>query len=31
MLYIDNALMIFDNIAGHRQTPEDACPAIVII
>nr|DAW04930.1 MAG TPA: hypothetical protein [Caudoviricetes sp.] len=31
MLYIDNALMIFDNIAGRRQTPKDACPAIVIV
>nr|DAU30041.1 MAG TPA: hypothetical protein [Caudoviricetes sp.] len=31
MPYIDNSLMIFDDIADHRQTPEDACPAIVII
>nr|DAQ84061.1 MAG TPA: hypothetical protein [Caudoviricetes sp.] len=31
MLNIDNSLMIFDGIAGHRQTPEDACPAVVIV
>nr|DAL52932.1 MAG TPA_asm: hypothetical protein [Caudoviricetes sp.] len=31
MLYIDNALMIFDAIFNHRQTPKDACPAIVIV
>nr|DAP13517.1 MAG TPA: hypothetical protein [Caudoviricetes sp.] len=31
MLYIDNSLMIFDVIADHRQTPEDACPAVVIV
>nr|DAZ03354.1 MAG TPA: hypothetical protein [Caudoviricetes sp.] len=31
MSYIDNSLMIFDVIANHRQTPEDACPAIVTI
>nr|DAD71335.1 MAG TPA: hypothetical protein [Siphoviridae sp. ctbQZ1] len=31
MLYIDNSLMIFDGIADHRQTPKDACPAIVTI
>ena len=31
MPYIDNSLMIFDGIADHRQTPEDACPDIVTI
>nr|DAW61180.1 MAG TPA: hypothetical protein [Caudoviricetes sp.] len=31
MPYIDNAPMIFDNITDHRQTPEDACPAVVIV
>nr|DAT89450.1 MAG TPA: hypothetical protein [Caudoviricetes sp.] len=31
MPYIDNSLMIFDGIADHRQTPEDACPAIITI
>nr|DAZ46398.1 MAG TPA: hypothetical protein [Caudoviricetes sp.] len=31
MSYIDNSLMIFDGVADHRQTPEDACPAVVIV
>nr|DAV78943.1 MAG TPA: hypothetical protein [Caudoviricetes sp.] len=31
MPYIDNILMIFDNITDRRQTPEDACPAVVIV
>nr|DAQ39867.1 MAG TPA: hypothetical protein [Bacteriophage sp.] len=31
MPYIDNSLMIFDDIADHRQTPKDACSAVVIV
>ena len=31
MLYIDNSYVIFDYIADHRQTPEDACLIVIIV